>query len=156
MPTTRRAILAGAASLPALAASGALAAHPAVLPQPESLPAELRAALGRGRALVVLASTQGCPWCKLVRENYLAPQRREGQPVTEIDVLGTAALQDFAGASTTQARFAAALGLRMTPTVLFFGRDGTEAVRRLVGVPSPDFYGAYLQERLAAANRAVA
>jgi len=156
MPTTRRALLAGTASLAALATLRAWAAHPRLLPQPGSLLAELQAALGRGRALVVLASTEGCPWCKLVRENYLAPLIGEGQPVLEIDVLGTAALQDFAGAPTTQASFATALRLRVTPTVLFFGRGGTEAAGRLVGVPSTDFYGAYLQERLDAANRAVA
>jgi hypothetical protein len=118
--------------------------------------AELRAALARSRALVVLASIEGCPWCKLVRQNYLAPLRAEGQPVVEIDTAGTAALQDFAGAPTTQQRFAAALRLRVTPTVLFFGAGGKEVAQRLVGVPLPDFYGAYLQERLDAANRAVA
>lgn len=157
MATQRRMLVAGAASVAALAAlPWARAAAQHLLPEPASLAKELGAALARRRALVVLAGTEGCPWCKLVRENYLVPLRSEGQPVVEIDILGGAALQDFTGAPTTQARLASSLRLRVTPTVLFFGKEGKEAAPRLVGVPLPDFYGAYLQERLDAANRAVA
>jgi hypothetical protein len=145
-------LLAGASALAWLALPRAHAA----LPVPGSLRAELEAALGRRRALVVLASTEGCPWCKLVRQSYLAPLRAEGQPVVEIDIRGRRAVLDFGGAPRTQAEFAAALRLRIAPTVLFIGPDGREVAPRLTGVPLPDFYGAYLQERLDAANRALA
>jgi hypothetical protein len=32
--------------------------------------------------------------------------------------------------------------------VLFFGKGGSEVAQRLVGASIPDFYGAYLEERL--------
>jgi len=44
----------------------------------------------------------------------------------------------------------------VAPTLLFIGRDGKEVAERLRGVPLPDFYGAYLQQRVEAANRAAA
>lgn len=144
-----------------LAALGAAALAPVraaqvLLPTPASLAAELAAAQGRSRALVVMFSIPGCPWCKLVRQSYLAPLRAEGQPVVEVDMLGTAPIAGFDGAATTGAQVARALHVRVAPTVLFFGRGGRELAHRLPGVPLPDFYGAYLQERLDAANRAAA
>lgn len=153
----RRRLLAGAAALFALplAAVRAHAASP-LLPTPASLAAALADAAGRRRALVVLASTEGCPWCKLVRENYLVPLRSEGQPVVEIDMVRADPVADFRGAPTTQREVAQQLKLRVAPTVLFIGPGGRELAQRITGVPLPDFYGAYLQERLDAANRAAA
>ena len=142
-----------------LAALGAAAVAPAraappLLPAPSSLAAEAADAQGRGRALVVMFSLPGCPWCKLVRESYLVPLRAEGQPVVEVDTTGAGALAGFDGAPTTGQQLSARLGIRVTPTVLFVGRGGRELAPRLPGVPLPDFYGAYLQERVDAANRA--
>jgi thioredoxin-related protein len=45
---------------------------------------------------------------------------------------------------------AASLQIRLTPTLAFFGAKG-EVAERLVGYGSPDFYGAYLEQRIEAA-----
>jgi hypothetical protein len=42
-----------------------------------------------------------------------------------------------------------------TPTVLFLGPQGQALAEPLVGAAIPDFYGAYLDERLVLARRAV-
>jgi hypothetical protein len=106
-----------------------------------------------GRALVMLVSTEGCPWCRLVRQSYLLPLRAEGQPVVEIDMRSALRILDFQGAPSTPAQLAQALRVRVAPTVLFLAAGGREAAPRIAGVPLPDFYGAYLQERVDAANR---
>jgi hypothetical protein len=153
---TRRGLLGSAAGL-ALAgvAGGAAAADPALLPSPASLAAELARAQARHRALVVLVSTEGCPWCLLVRRSYLAPLVEEGQSVVEIDLQAGTPVVDFQGGASSQAQVARSLGIRVAPTVLFIGPGGRELAPRIAGVPLPDFYGAYLDERLAAANRAL-
>jgi hypothetical protein len=142
--------------LAALAAPIVARAADAMLPMPTSLAAELDLASGRGRALVVMFSLPGCPWCKLVRQSYLGPLRAEGQPVIEVDMTGAGALTGFDGAPTTGAQMAHALGIHVSPTVLFIGRGGREVAERLRGVSSEDFYGAYLEQRVAAANHAAA
>jgi hypothetical protein len=38
--------------------------------------------------------------------------------------------------------------ISVTPTVLFFGPGGKEVAERLEGASLPDFYGAYLDQRL--------
>lgn len=125
------------------------------LPQPRSLAAALEAALVRRRALVLMVSRPACPWCKLVRESYLAPIFAKGQPVVELDMQDSGGMVGFDGAATSPARAAESLGVRMAPTVLFIGREGRELAPRLTGVSSVDFYGAYLDDRIGKANQAV-
>jgi hypothetical protein len=153
-PSRRRLLLASASAAGAALLAPAWAAKPPVLPTPASLATELAAAQRRRKALVVMVSLEGCPPCKLVRENYLAPLLREGQPIVEIDMLGPDALAGFDGLPSTQRALTRDWGVRVAPTVLFFGRDGKEIAPRLAGMAIPDFYGAYLQDRVDAANRA--
>jgi hypothetical protein len=157
--STRRGLLRAAglgvaAGVLGRAASGAPAA--AVLPRPASLAAQLAQAVSLRKALVLMVSLEGCPYCKLVRESYLVPLRAEGQPVVQIELAEQIPLLDLRGQGSTHALVAAAFAVRVAPTVLFLGRGGVEVAQRLVGVASPDFYGAYLQDRTDAANRAVA
>lgn len=154
VPSRRRLLLGSASAVGAALLAPAWAAKPTVLPTPDSLAAELAGAQRRRKALVVMVSLEGCPPCQLVRQNYLAPLLREGQPVVEIDMLGADALAGFDGQPSTQRALTRTWGVRVAPTVLFFGRDGKELVPRLAGMAIPDFYGAYLQERVDAANRA--
>jgi len=44
--------------------------------------------------------------------------------------------------------------VRLAPTVLFLGPQG-EVADRLVGYGSPDFFGAYLEQRIAQARSAL-
>ncbi|MEY3446613.1 MAG: hypothetical protein RIR45_1368 [Pseudomonadota bacterium] len=122
---------------------------PATLPTTSSLNEELAKALAKGSPLLVMVSLEGCPFCKIVRENYLGPMReREGLPVVQIDMRNTSAIKDFKGTTMTQDALIRTWGVRIAPTVLFFGRGGAEIAERMSGGYIPDFYGAYLDERL--------
>jgi thioredoxin-related protein len=128
----------------------------ATLPAPVSLQSELAAALRDGNPLVVMASLDGCPFCKVVRDSHLAPMRSEtGQPIVQIDIKSARAVLDFNGKPTTHDALLQAWRVKVLPTVLFFGKSGTEVAPRLVGASIPDFYGAYLEERLRIARAAV-
>ena len=124
------------------------------LPTPASLRGAAQAAAARGEPLVVMTTLKGCVYCELVRNNYLAPMRRDGELVAvQIDVQDRQSnLQGFAGDMTTPADQAQAWKARFTPTVMFFGPDGTELAERLVGVAVPDFFGEYLSARLVEAR----
>ncbi len=127
------------------------------LPVPDSLADELMLALKKGGPLVVMVSVDGCPFCKIARENYLAPlQRQSGVAIVQIDMRSRQMVQDFKGGNQTQDQLIRSWGIKVAPTVLFFGRGGLEVAERLVGGYIPDFYGAYLDERLRVARAAVA
>jgi thioredoxin-related protein len=125
------------------------------LPTPKSLRAAAQAVAGRGEPLVVMVTLRGCVYCDLVRNSYLHPLMREGKAfAVQIDLQDrTSAVEDFAGATTTPAELALRWKIGITPTLLFFGPDGRERAERLEGVSSTDFYGEYLNQRLATARQ---
>ena len=136
-------------------ADGAWAA-PATLPVTDSLPNALATALQAKQPLVVMVSLYGCSFCKVVRENYLYPLRDVGLQIVQIDMRNSRAIVDFDGTSSTQDAWVRKYGIKLAPTVLFFGNQGREVAARLKGAYLPDFYGAYLDEQLLVARQAVA
>ena len=150
--TRRQWLLAGAAA----SLAGVSHAAGVVLPVPASLPDALAAAMKKGSPLVVMVSLDGCPFCKIARENYLAPlQHPLGLAIVQIDMRSQQMVQGFNGASQTQDQLIRSWGVKVAPTVLFFGRGGVEVAERLVGGYIPDFYGAYLDDRLNTARAAL-
>jgi len=131
-------------------------AAPVTLPGTQDLPESLAQALRVKQPLVVMVSLQGCAFCKVVRENYLQPLRALGLQVVQIDMRDYRALTDFDGATLTQDSWVRKQGVKIAPSVLFFGAQGRELATRLTGAYLPDFYGAYLDEQLAIARRLVA
>ncbi|WP_028601719.1 hypothetical protein [Ottowia thiooxydans] len=132
---------------------GAAQAAPKQLPLSNSLPDELARALMARQPLLVMISLHGCPWCMLVRENYLAPMReQDGLHVVQIDMQSSRVTRTPAGVPTTHGALVREWGVKLAPTVLFLGAAGKEVAERLPG-GSSDFYGAYLDERLVQARR---
>jgi len=144
--------LMGAGLLPGLALAQP---HDKSLPVPDALGDELARALARKEPLVVMVSLQGCPFCKVVRENYLLPLQHAGLPVVQVDMRERRRVTDFNGRALSHDDLIRQWGVRIAPTVLFFGPDGQEVAARLNGAYLPDFYGAYLDEQLAQARRAL-
>lgn len=131
-------------------------AAPVTLPGTQDLPESLAQALRVKQPLVVMVSLQGCAFCKVVRENYLQPLRASGLQVVQVDMRDHRALTDFDGTLLTQDSWVRKQGVKIAPSVLFFGAQGREVATRLTGAYLPDFYGAYLDEQLAIARRVVA
>ncbi|MBI2743980.1 MAG: hypothetical protein HYX45_00175 [Burkholderiales bacterium] len=123
------------------------------MPAAHDLKDELASALARREPLVVMVSLEGCPFCKIARNNYLAPMHeQEGLHVAQVDMRSRTRVLDFSGKAVTHDDLVRLWKIRIAPTVLFFGRDGAEVAERLVGGYIPDFYGAYLDQRLAQAR----
>lgn len=143
---TRRAAVLG--SLMAYASTTALAGT-ASLPVPSSLPEALTLALKSGNPLVILASLDGCPFCKIARENYLQPLQTNPTPfIVQLNLRSQQTVVGFDGISYSHDQWLKSWGIKVAPTVLFVGLSGKEIAERLVGGYLPDFYGAYLDERL--------
>jgi thioredoxin-related protein len=153
---SRRRLLAVAAVVPVTMQVLGVEAAPIALPVAASLADALRQALATGNPLVVLVSLDGCPFCKIARENYLGPLQRQGLPVVQVDMRSTSMLTGFQGVAQSHDAWVRAMNVKVTPTVLFFGRGGLELVERMAGAYLPDFYGAYLDERLRQARALLA
>ena len=131
-------------------------AQESALPIPDSLPDAAAAAERRREPLVLLISLRGCPYCELVRRNYLLPAQALGLQVWQINMQDKQRpLIGFDGQVTHAAAFIASAKIRLAPTLLFLNARGQEVAERLIGIASVDFYGAYLDQRLVTARLAV-
>lgn len=137
---------------------GLVRARDTALPIPVSLPGAAQTAAAKKEPLVILVSLPGCPYCEVVRRNYLLPAQRDaGLQAWQLNISDkTTPLVGFDGKATTAAAQIAAWKAGFTPTVLFLGPQGQDLAERLAGLGSNDFYGAYLDERLATARKALA
>lgn len=124
------------------------------LPTTTSLRQSAERAVSAGQPLIIMTTLTGCPWCDVVRQQYLVPMNKAKQLFAfELDVRDrNSRLQAFDGSFTTPADQTRAWKARFAPTVLFFDAKGQEIAERLVGVAVPDFYGSYLESRLAEAK----
>jgi thioredoxin-related protein len=128
----------------------------ALLPAPADLRQAAAQANARGEPLVLMVSLPGCPWCELLRRNYLTPMRGEGVAAFEFMVNERSQrLIDFKGQQITPAAWSEAMAVKITPTLLFFNTQGQEIAPRIEGVASADFIGAILDERLATAREKI-
>ncbi len=135
-----------------LAMGGPAPAHSqnrVVLPSATDLPQALAQALAQGQPLVVMVSLDNCPYCRQVRQSHLGPLWRGGQVVVQIDMQHKETLIDWDGQTRSHGDWVKSRRISVAPTVLFFGPDGREVADRLEGASLPDFYGAYLDQRLA-------
>jgi thiol-disulfide isomerase/thioredoxin len=132
------------------------------LERPASHEAVLREAARDRTVVVALFSLPGCPFCEAIRRDQLRHLARDQAAqrvrVVEYDLTdrrpfaGPAARAPAPDSPDSPAALAASLDVRLAPTVAFIGPDGREIAERLVGYSSPDFYGAYLEQRIAQAH----
>lgn len=127
----------------------------AALPVPASLRDAARDAVARGEPLVVLVSLDGCAFCERVRHDALLPLQARQGVVVQLDMRHATGVQDFDGTRSTHDALIRRWAVRAAPTVLFFDARGQEVAERLVGASIPDFYNAYLDDRLATARQAI-
>ena len=100
-----------------------------------------------------MVSLDGCPFCKISREHYLLPLREQQNiPIVQVNMRSREKIKDFKGVDTTHDQLIRSWGVKVAPTVLFFGPNGVELAERLSGAYIPDFYGTYLDERIQKAN----
>ena len=142
--------------------AGAVRAQPArpasglTLPTVAALDQAQAAAHASGNPLIIMVSLEGCPFCKVVRESFLLPMVREQNlPIFQVDMRSQVALRDFQGKPSTQDLMIRQWGVRIAPTVLFFGKGGIEVAERLKGSYLSDFYGAYLESRIETGRKAL-
>ena len=131
-------------------------AQESTLPIPDSLPDVAAAAARQGEPLVLLISLRGCPYCELVRRHYLLPARADGLPAWQINMQDKQRpLIGFDGQTSHAAEQISRWKVRLAPTLLFLNVQGLPLAERLAGIASVDFYGAYLEQRLATSRQAL-
>lgn len=128
-------------------------AAPAQLPAAQSLPEELEKASKNKEPLIVMVSLAGCLFCKMARDGFLGPMQKQGLPIVQVDMKSEMPVVGWSGQMQTHDQLVKQWRVNITPTLIFFGPKGQELVDRMEGGYLPDFYGAYLDERISKARK---
>ncbi len=131
----------------------AATAAPAQLPAALSLHDELDRASKTKDPLIVMVSLAGCPFCRMARDSYLGPMQKKGFPIVQVDMRSDLAVKDLKGQMTSHDQLVKQWNVSIAPTLIFLGPKGEELVDRMEGGYLPDFYGAYLDEKIAKARK---
>jgi thioredoxin-related protein len=107
---------------------------------------------GAARRPIMLFFTQpGCAFCERARRQYIRPLAATPEwsaRTRAVEVSRAQKLRGFDGVEATGAEIARRYGVRVYPTVVFVDAGGGALAAPLEGFTVPDFYGAYLEERL--------
>ncbi|MGB1110239.1 MAG: thioredoxin family protein [Gammaproteobacteria bacterium] len=87
-----------------------------------------------GKSLVVYFGQKHCAYCKALMEvNFGLPDiveyTRKHFDIVPVDIWGTRDLTDLEGYTLTEREFAVREGTNFTPSLIFYGPDGTQALR---------------------------
>jgi hypothetical protein len=144
----------------ACAAAGDAAAQHTALSAATDLARDGRDAARRRVPVVILFSLPDCSYCETVRRNYLLPLSREGEPgrrpvIREAGMASTAPLRGFDGRAGSGKALAGRYGIRVAPSVAVLDGRGKLLAPVLEGGDVTGMYGAYLDEALSGARRAL-
>lgn len=101
-----------------------------------------------------------CGFCKQLEAEYLEPMVSSGKYnsrilIRQFSMGNDQTIIDFNGDKIDADEFSSRHHASLTPTLVFLNAQGKEVAERLLGYDSPDFYGAYLEQAIDTAQKAV-
>lgn len=124
------------------------------LPDARDFKADAAESRAQKMPMLVFFTAADCPYCAIVREDYLEPMFSRGTYRGQIlfrvvHVDGDDRVRDFSGRESSHADFAQAQGVRLTPNIKFYDASGRELVPGLLGLGTRDFFAGYLEQAIA-------
>jgi thioredoxin-related protein len=121
--------------------------------EPTDLQAVAQEARQRQLPILIMFSRDGCPYCDVVREEFLKPMLRSGDYTDRVIMLeihsdSYAPIRDFNGQMVNPDSLAHRYRAGFAPTVVFLNHQGKELAERLIGITTRDFYGGFLDEAI--------
>lgn len=103
--------------------------------------------------ILILFTAPKCPYCERVKQEFLLPVLRNPEYenkviIRQIEYLDRSRLVSFSGKAITPAQFSQQQKVRLTPTIKLFDAEGHVLTEPLVGLTTPDYYGAYLDRAI--------
>lgn len=103
--------------------------------------------------ILLYFASENCRYCRFVEEEQLKPMLRNRAYdkkiiVRRIYAADYASIYDFNGKITTGSHLASRYQAPLTPTLVFVDHQGKEIAPRIVGVVSPDYYSAELDDSI--------
>ncbi len=118
------------------------------VPLTTNLQADAALAQARGVPLLIMFSLDNCPYCMVVRDEFLDPMQRNSDYRSKVLMrvlkMDGDFVTDFDGHRVPVDDLAVRYGASVAPTVVLLDYHGQMLAKRLLGITTPDFYGGYL------------
>ncbi|MCG6887468.1 MAG: thioredoxin family protein [Proteobacteria bacterium] len=116
--------------------------------------ADGQVAKARQVPILIMFSMHQCPYCTVVREEFLKPMLRNKDYadkviIREVHTDNYSSLRDFNGQLISPADLGQRYNASLAPTVVFVDGQGRELAKRLVGITTVDYYGGFLDDAIA-------
>ena len=118
---------------------------------------EARLARERNLVLMIEFSSEYCAYCRKLESLFLLPMQRnadydEKVLIRAVSLDSYETVIDFDGNSIDTREFASRYDVSLTPTLVFVDSEGVEVSDKLVGIWSEDYYGWFIDDRIAQAR----
>ena len=107
----------------------------------------------RNIPILLMFTSNSCPWCQRVEKEFLLPMLRDDfyrdQVIIRKYILyrgGT--IRDFDGQEIKSSSFSFRYNVGLTPTLLFLDSKGNMLTKKILGFSNEYYYGDYLEEAL--------
>mgnify|MGYP000011524725 CR=1 FL=1 len=129
-----------------LAVTPVRAADFVVEPLEYDFPYDIEAAAEEGKNIVIMFHQNGCPYCDKMRKRVFPHPKvsalfNEKFNLIEVNNKGSLEVITHDGETMTEKGYAQKMRVRATPVLLFFAKDGTEALK-LTGYQDPAMFTA--------------
>ena len=143
--------------LTALIIAGSASGDPTAMVRVTDLREEARLSRAENLVLMIEFSSDYCGYCRKLESLFLLPMQRNAEYnskvlIRSISLDGYERLVDFDGKVVSGSEFAARYDVSLTPTLIFIDGDGVELSDKLVGIWSEDYFGGYIDNRIAEAR----
>ena len=107
--------------------------------------------------LLILFSMTHCPYCVLIKENFLIPMLISGDYtnkilIREINIEENIEIRGLSGKIQASTQFAGNMGVSMYPTMIFVDSQGCRLADSIVGINTPSLFGGRIDDAIDEAN----
>jgi len=119
---------------------------------------ESQLAQQNNRPILIIFSSDYCPFCELVKEDFLKPMLISGDYtdrviIREVNIDAGTTLVDFNGQNISSDSFAYRYHVSLFPTMVMLNYQGKTLSHRILGVNTPEMFGGRIDQMIEVANQ---
>ncbi|NNE64882.1 MAG: thioredoxin fold domain-containing protein [Gammaproteobacteria bacterium] len=112
-----------------------------------------KTAKNQKKLIMLEISASYCSYCITIEEELIKPMLRSGDYdndvlIRKVDIDSYKNLSGFDGQPISGSKLAKMLNIKVTPTLIFLNSENQEVSKRIVGVNSLDYLGAYVDDAI--------
>jgi len=119
-----------------------------------------RLAQEKSLPILIMFGTDGCPYCRLLKEDFLIPMLISGDYqdkviIREAHISPRESIIDFQGKKISIGEFSQRYKVTLFPTMAFVDSTGQPLIKNIIGVTTPSLFGGTLDDSIDQARRMV-